>query len=388
MNVVVKIANSRQDRERIYHFRYRLHTLGLGQMPACANHDKQWIEHPLDDNATLLFAERRSGEIIGTLRLALGKSFVDPSIFIEKSSDFEDVIELMTVDSCSKIDDLLLNPDYKNLTMISLLFNTAFHILIKNDIPVTFTTCHSSLQKFFERLGFKSLRNSKNKNDKHMLLLPQYIKSLQQVLSPFTHLVSKESSNAENIHNKLKHLLQNNGQTSAVPICDLHTFWARFSDHLARLIVSKPSFFNGLETNEVQQILTLSDRLTMNAGEAFPALVSPYLKLGVILQGEIGLGQIREKGQHHWVSILHEGDALSVDMNIPEVQFIAMETTEIALFPKNLIELLKAKNPILATRLSMNLMVCQQHETDALERFQEDHLDEYQLDRLLNIALA
>lgn len=379
MNITIKTARSESELFRVFHFRYRMQTLGMQSLPAHANRANQSIENPLDRESRLLIAERSNGEIVGSLRLVFLRALKKKAIAtlnIENGSEFS---QLIATNDMAYLDDIQINPDYKNHTLISLLFHAAFELLLSENIKLCFTNCIPDTLKFYERLGFKPIRQAtkRKQTTQTLVMIPQDLKAQKEVASPFAPLIEAKQDDHGATLKSIQHFLAHGDMPSAVAPSDVRTFWARFSDQQARLIVKKPFLLQNLNTEEVRELLKLARRMSFTEGEIVPCLHSEYLNQGIILQGEIGQGITRgEDDTHHWINIFREGDAIATS-DIKSSKLIALEHAEIALFPSTLIEELRACNPILATRLTMNFIACLQQECDSLENFNAQCEDQF-----------
>jgi hypothetical protein len=64
----VAVASSREERERVFRFRYECHLAESRRWPTSAFHDRRIVREPEDEGALLYFVES-DGRLIGTLRL-------------------------------------------------------------------------------------------------------------------------------------------------------------------------------------------------------------------------------------------------------------------------------------------------------------------------------
>ena len=67
-HLTIRQAESAEDRERLYEFRYRIYVEEMGRHQRYADHTRRRIEEPLDATAAHFLAVDPAGEVVGCLR--------------------------------------------------------------------------------------------------------------------------------------------------------------------------------------------------------------------------------------------------------------------------------------------------------------------------------
>lgn len=372
MTIHVHIAKNQRNKERVYHFRYRIHAMQLGQNTDNIDHDNQWIKDEHDENAELLYAEK-DGQIIGSLRMHLNSKNALPNSLAEvlQSNHIEKVFGAGHVAYTSRF---LLDPRLRGNTIVSLLMLAQFKYALKNKIFVNFVLCPAHDVNLYLRLGYRAYQNQHikqiNKGVVPLLLCTRDLKHLLSTLSPFaSHLEKTQDDNGSTF--KLIADIQNLIEAEhIINASDVSTFWAEFADSHARNILNRPSLFDGLTQNELKIVLqgglhnvVLKDEVLLPPSE-FRA------KAGIVLNGKLGEG-IPAKAGYHWMELFREGDSFADPLfdneRQKQAELIALNKSEVVFLPIEFFEQVKRKSPLLATRLTMNLIGFLQQRASLLE---------------------
>jgi len=70
-SLAVQVAATREERERVFRFRYEAYASEFGRWPAAEFRGRRMVREGADQDAVLLFVES-GGRMLGTLRLAIG----------------------------------------------------------------------------------------------------------------------------------------------------------------------------------------------------------------------------------------------------------------------------------------------------------------------------
>ncbi len=73
MPLTIRLAETKEDRQRVFRFRYEIYVEEMAREQKYADHEAKMIEEPFDQNGHLFLAEDETGCIVGTLRTNFGK---------------------------------------------------------------------------------------------------------------------------------------------------------------------------------------------------------------------------------------------------------------------------------------------------------------------------
>lgn len=372
MSIQVHIAGNQATCERVYHFRYQIHTLELGHESPHTDHEKAWVHDEADETATILYAEK-DGHIVGTLRININdKAFPRELSELLKTTEAEKKFKKGEVAITGR---LMIDPRLRGQTLASLLMVTAYQLAINKGVKINFSTCSLPLVKIYNRLGFrqyeKIIRSDGVNARVPLVLTVRDYKFLLKVMSPFALSLNDDIDDKGESEKILKQAYpQFQWETNNV-VCDMHTLWADLADAYARTWYFRPTLFDGLSKEEIQFVLNQCGRLHVKREETVQNAREYRPGLGIVLKGKIGDGIKRVNGSYHWLELFKEGDLFGetkVTQDLGRVsELVAIEDSEIAMISPNLIDKAKKRDPILATRLTMNIITFMQKRLSDLE---------------------
>jgi hypothetical protein len=152
----VRIAETREEREAIYRFRYTVYVEELGRKLGNADDERGWVHDPEDEQpyTLLLYTTTADGELIGTLRLRRWDPGAVPPKDWEAFSmaQFDGIERLVTAEAGR----LMIKPDHRGQSgLVSLV--TALCQLCAQDpgVDVLFQNCAAGLVRHYRLLGMR-----------------------------------------------------------------------------------------------------------------------------------------------------------------------------------------------------------------------------------------
>lgn len=148
----IRRAETAEDRERIYRFRYEIYVEEMRRVQKYADHERRRIEEPLDATAHLMIAER-DGRTLGTLRTNFARE-----------TDLGYYVRLFQLDSVgdafpsqvSLTTKLMIRPELRSGTLAVRLACAVYRFGLEQGIHHDFIDCNAHLERFFQRLGFRT----------------------------------------------------------------------------------------------------------------------------------------------------------------------------------------------------------------------------------------
>lgn len=200
--ITIGIANNLEEKKAIYQFRYKIYVKEMSKKLEEADCENHLLYDELDKWGILLYAKAGS-EIVGTLRVNVGAVSEFPQNMIEIFSmdAYENSDPTNTFQKFALCTKLMVDPLYRNSTVLYLLMAKSYEIFHSNKVDFVFAYCNLYLLRLYEQMGF--YRNGKN------FVLPGYglyapivllindLAHLRKVRSPFYRMArKKEVSNS------------------------------------------------------------------------------------------------------------------------------------------------------------------------------------------------
>ncbi len=193
-------------------------------------------------------------------------------------------------------------------------------------------------------------------------------------MSPLALGLDPITDDAGTAQNKIAELCTNISH-QIVPY-DLGTFWAVFAKDLAEQGHRSPSLFDGANSENIETVRELCDEVILEAGQTLTLSQTKENLFGLVLEGTLGLGRINEYG-HHWDNVFEAGESfvLMNSITTKNAELVAIEPCRMIFLLQNHMNFIKQKNPVLAARISMNMIAVLQHkmsEWDTIHSSDED----------------
>lgn len=378
MSIEIALAQDDVTRARLYHFRYQIHTMEMHKDGYDVDHQHQWIFDMADHQAYQIYA-KKDDEILGCIRVNINESGEFPQLIrqLYKTNPLEKKLQAGQIAVTGRF---VIDPKYRNQTLASLLMSRVYEFLVERHALVNYSLCHIPLVQSYHRLGYRRYQKSNRQNGREsfapLLMCLRDKKHLNQVMSPFADILNPDYDDCGQAAQVIQKTYRGFQKQVNVSPCDVSTFWAELADVYARGLATRPSLFDRLHQNEIHQILTSSKHFHLNQGDPLIFPEEKNIGVGVVLQGKLGDGYQKPNGHHHWFELFKEGDTFGE----PEVskkfgrqsELVALEPTEVIILASNLLEQLKHRDPILATRLTMNMIAFMQQRISQLEAHRQE----------------
>lgn len=185
MGLEIRLAESEDDLEAIYRFRYDIYVVEMQRKQRYADHAQRRIADPLDSCGHVLGAWE-DGALVGTLRTNfLRESDVGEYFDMYKLSAFS----AETLPSVSISTRLMISPTHRKSTLAIHLICTNFEFCVAEGLSIDVMDCNAHLVPFFSKLGYQIHRDD--------LVHPEYgdvtvmylqardVRHLERIGSPF-----------------------------------------------------------------------------------------------------------------------------------------------------------------------------------------------------------
>lgn len=198
----VKLAESADELNAVYRFRYAVYTQEMQFHFPWADKEKELLSDPIDNESLNYYVKNKQDEIVGVIRLVIFNDTSAPDGVQKKyhthhfSEEFEGSNRIM-------ISRFLVRSDYRLHSKAAWkLIQECYHQCERNLAPLVFIDCSPHLVKFYEALGFR--RYAPNFTDDvlgykiPMTILLQDVDYLRKVSSPL-YILARKRRDARNL---------------------------------------------------------------------------------------------------------------------------------------------------------------------------------------------
>lgn len=356
MSIQVKLAETEEERQRIYALRYEIYIGELGRNQGFANPKTRTIQEPWDDTAYLLFAVDGE-EIIGTVRLNLKK---DGPMEYETIYDLEKFTPFYP-DRISMTTKLLVKDTYRNSIAASLLVMTAYEMYRKWGIVFNFIDTRPHLVRLYQQLGFRFYRENINHpefgNAIPMVIILDDMEYLQEVRSPFQR-IAKRYKNSREGADFFKDHFQKYSSVKPLFAMNHEMLWSTFQSDLHKNPLEVLTFLSGIREDDAKKLLTQLDLLTFESEDIVFAKGDESEGMYCILEGQVQV-ELPSEGGDIVLAILNQGEIfgeLGFVSKIKRTATIRVRThSKILLLNQKEFVKLESNAPGLAVKLLTNL---------------------------------
>lgn len=260
---MIRLAETGEDRERAFRFRYRIYCEQQHLFLDIADHERKWL-HEIDDRDALIWLAEEGGETVGTLRANVGVrgTFSEE---LRRTFDLDRFVAVAGAGRIAVLSRFIVAPHLRGGAVSGGLMAYAAQYGIERRMDIVFCDCEPHLVDLYRRIGFRPFKPLYN-HPTSGLLVP-----LVLLLGDRDHLVRMDSLLLSLIPDDFPRtvepsLLELVG-SDAVRSPDTSLFAAletRSSDGAE----SPATLLEGLTSDERERLLTRSNVLDVRAGDA------------------------------------------------------------------------------------------------------------------------
>lgn len=218
MSLTIRLAETPEDRHRVFRFRYEIYVEEMARPQTYANHAERIVEEPLDETGHIYLAEDEQGRVVGTVRSNYGCNTdfgcYEEFYQLRRAGDsYPDRVSITT--------KLMVAPAHRQGTLGARLSMATYRDGITNGILFDFIDCNPHLEDTFHRFGYRRytgrIQHPEYGDVLPLVLLLTDLEHLEQVGSPFARPCREQLPHitANRLLHQVIHKYQKELQTSA-----------------------------------------------------------------------------------------------------------------------------------------------------------------------------
>jgi len=353
----VNIAVTEEEKEKIFHFRYKRYVQELDRKIEIADHKNQIIKDKLDKTAINLYIDNDYGEILGVMRLNFSHE-TEFSNHIQEMFDFDFIVKQFGQERFALMTGTLIAKNSNNFLTPAVLNSFFYCYCRENNIPFAISWCEPCLVKFFSKLGFYRYRKDLVINDTGarvpLILVADDISHMEKIKSPFLPFASEYSYDPAH-QNWFKKRFTEDFNSINEESVDSIEFWNYFQGCLQGY---SSLLFQSLSDSEIQDLIQSqkisnysSQKIILKEGDEGDSFF-------VILKGSVEIYRIHNKKKYS-LRILGKGDLFGEMAFLCNekrgANIIALEKTEILVLSPKKLQILGEKKPKIANTIMTNI---------------------------------
>jgi hypothetical protein len=337
--------------------RYEVLVEEFGETLPGADHTTRLAPDPLDDSATLLALQARSGELIATLRLNLSAptsipSALQQSLLLERFKDFGPR-------ALSYTSGLAIARASRSPAVLSLLIGAAYKLCRAQGVRFDFVAATPATLSIYDRLGYRRYADNAVDNGVlrvPMVLLTEDVRYLKDIESPLLRLALTENNPSDTAAWMVRAFPGAHHRGKAPGMGD-DEFWAHLSKRLGGASIQGVPLLEGLTPAESKRFVASGTTLFLRQGESVIVAGTKGHEMYVLLAGEVDVCAPHD--DRHVIARLGVGDVFGEVGYLSEVRrsasVIARSDVEALVLTQDYLKRIIASAPEIAAKVLFNL---------------------------------
>ncbi len=356
MTVEVFRAQSEQDREQLFRFRYGVYVQEMGRYRRTADHGARRLVEP-EDAHSILYGAREDGQVVGTSRLTLGADGFSPRQIDQYSLGpflSEVPARLMAIG-----ERLMVAPQHRGRAVSSKLRELALADIEAGGVRLVFGNCEPHLLSMNLSAGGRTYAEHNINSEEAGYLIPLVF------LGGDTDGLAAAIGNLDGdgrpcLPRCIEVALARGDAIHSASVMAPGEYWAHVETALERLDQEELHAFAGLDPSETSQCISRSNIIDCAPGDRVLKEGGSSQNLFLVLEGTL---EVRHRGR--LVNVLEPGDAfgeMAFLLELPRQSdvYAATPGVKILSLSDGTLHKLMAEEPSLAAKLLLNIsrMLC------------------------------
>ena len=356
MTVEVFRAQSEQDREELFRFRYGVYVEEMGRYRRTADHGGRRLVEP-EDTHSILYGAREDGQVVGTSRLTLGADGFSPRQIDQYSLGAflaEAPALLMAIG-----ERLMVAPHLRGWAVASQLRELAREDVEAGGVRLVFGNCEPHLLSMNLSAGGRTYAERNINSEEAGYLIPlMFLGGDTDTLAAAIGSLDKDGRPC--LPGSIEAALARGDAIHSASLMAPGEYWAHVQDALERLDQEELHAFAGLDPSETRECISRSNIIECAPGDRVLKQGGSSQNLFLLLEGTL---EVRHRGR--LVNVLEPGDVfgeMAFLLELPRQSdvYAATPGVRILSLSDSTLHKLMAEEPTLAAKLLLNIsrMLC------------------------------
>jgi GNAT superfamily N-acetyltransferase len=196
MEFEIKLAQTEEERQEVYRFRYQIYIEEMGRN-VHANHDRKILTDWMDENAHLFYVPYE-GQVIGTARVNFKR---DGPIELEEEYDLQRFNRYN--DFIATTSKFMIDPKHRKWKLTPLFLKFIYEFDRQNGIRIDFINTNPPLDDFYAHIGYRRYKSSFEHSEYGivvpMIMLGEDVEHLKSVRSPLYRSALRFKNNKDGL---------------------------------------------------------------------------------------------------------------------------------------------------------------------------------------------
>jgi hypothetical protein len=349
-------AQSEQDREELFQFRYSVYVEEMGRYRRTADHRRRRLVEP-EDAHSVLYGARHDDQVVGTVRLTFGDDGFSPRQIDQYSLGpflAEVPAALMAVG-----ERLMVAPQFRGSTLRRELRDLEFEDLEARGVRLIFGDCEPHLLSMNLAAGGRTYAECNINSEEAGYLIPLvwFVDGTEGLAEAIGSL---DGGGRPCLPSSIQAVLARSGPIYCASLTAPEEYWGQVEAALERLEDEELHAFAGLDQSEAQECIARSTIIECAPGDRVLKQGGSSHNLFLVLDGTL---EIRHRAR--LTNVLGPGDVfgeMAFLLELPRQSdvYAAASGAKILSLSDRTVHALMAEEPALAAKLLLNIsrMLC------------------------------
>ncbi|TGN17322.1 GNAT family N-acetyltransferase [Leptospira idonii] len=355
----VRLAETAEDKEKIFQLRYDIYVQEMNRKQSFADHSKARIHEPYDDTGYLFLAEDE-GTVVGTVRINFRRHGV---LECEELYDMEQFRPFYP-DKVSMSTKLMVKREYRSSAAASMLCMKIYEHARDNGILIDFIDTNPHLVRLYSQVGYRLYKKNIDHPDYGNVIPMAFLLDdndyLRQIHSPFLRLAKRYPAGTE-LAELFKTKFVNYKDVRPLFSMEGEEVWSSIVHDMALPPSQVLSFLRGFTEQEATKLLSMLDLIEYEPGAVVFKQNQESQGLFCVLEGSVEVNVEKEDGKKSVISILNQGEIFGELGFVAKTQRNATisvrDKAKLLILTPNEFQKLELQSPSLAIKLLTNLFV-------------------------------
>ncbi|WCL48997.1 methyltransferase domain-containing protein [Leptospira sp. GIMC2001] len=368
MTLTIKLAETEEEKYRVYALRYEVYIEELGRTQVHADHKNRLIKEPWDDTAHILYVQD-DDKMVGTMRT---NRKIDGPMEYEELYDLEKFAPFYPND-VSMTTRLLVRDSYRNSMAAGMMCLRAYEMHREWGINLNFIDTRPHLVRLYQQLGYRfykeNIHHPEFGNAIPLVIILNDYEYLKEVRSPFIR-VAKRFTNSRDEANLFAEKFAKYSTVKPLFSMGHDVLWDTFTTQVNMDPLKVLTFLSGFDPEEAKKLLGQLDLLEFEVSDIVFERGDESEGMYCIMEGSVEVVIPGPKGDII-LAILNQGEIFGELGFVSKIKRTATikvrEHSKILLLNQKEFVKLESNYPALALKLLTNLF------SILVNRFNEKH---------------
>jgi predicted GNAT family N-acyltransferase len=355
-------AETDEDRNAIFRFRYHVYVEEMNRYGSIADHENKLLIEE-DDAHSRLYAVTDDGDLVGAMRFTWGADAPFSARHI-RQYDLAPFLEDIPPGQMIVGERFMVARAYRGSDLLSRMFRAYLNFVNEHRIQLIFGDCEPHLLNLYQGMGFQTYtKNNVNSPETGYLIplvmVPEDIAYMKAIKSPLLSVLSDFGADSR-VPESVPRLLAEGSAVISQRLVSKDDYWADVQNALNHLEANRVSLFDDLSEDQAQECLAKSNVIECHDGDHVIKRGNVAQNMFVVLSGTL---EVRDGDRV--IAVVLPGDVfgeMAFLLGNPRSMdvFAASDDVRVLSLSESTIRKLIESNPQAAAKLLLNIskMLC------------------------------